>query len=82
MGGGGGAVHKGGTAVLELPAELVGELEKEAKRSRKSVAKLMAIAIEDLLDARAADAAYKRHLKSGGKTHTLDEVRQELGLAR
>jgi predicted transcriptional regulator len=71
----------GKTAFIEIPAELAGELEKEAKRSRKTIAKLMEQAIEDMRDSRAIDAAYKKHLKSGGKTFSLNEVKEKLGLA-
>lgn len=82
MGGGGGQTHKGGTVAVELPAALAGELEKEAKRSRKPVAKLLAGLLEDLADARDAEAAYKRYLKSGSKSYSMDEVFAELKVGR
>ena len=75
------AAAAGKTAFIEIPAELAGELEKEAKRSRKTIAKLMEQAIEDIRDSRAIDAAYKKHLRSGGKTFSLNEVKEKLGLA-
>lgn len=74
MGGGGDAVGSGGGVVLRLPAGVMDGLEREAKRARKPVAALLAGVLEDLADARAADAAWKRHGKSGGKTYSMEEV--------
>lgn len=72
------AVTTGETAFIELPAALAGDIERVARRTRKSVAGLIEQAIADLLDAKAAEAAYRK----GGKRFTLDQVKHELGLAR
>lgn len=70
------------TAALPLPADLVSEIEHEAKRARKSVARVIAEAVADWVDSRDAATAYKRHLASGGKTYSLDEVEKRHALAR
>lgn len=38
-------------------------------------------AIEDIRDSRAIDAACRKHLKSGGKTFSLNEVKEKIVLA-
>ena len=43
--------------VLELPASLYDQLQREARRSRKSIAGLMTMWIQDRQDAIAADRA-------------------------
>jgi hypothetical protein len=37
-------------------------------------------AVEDELDCRTADAAWRRHLKSGSRLHSSAEIKRELGL--
>jgi hypothetical protein len=83
MSGDGRALSKphGDTAVLELPAGVVSGLEREARRARKPVAALLANVLEDIADARAADAALKRHLDSGKKPLSSAAVKKRLGLA-
>lgn len=73
--GGVSAESAGGRAVvMELPEGLADALEKEARRSRRTVPKLLEQLLEDLADARAAEAAYKKHIKTGGKTYSMREV--------
>jgi uncharacterized protein (DUF1778 family) len=37
-------------------------------------------AVEDELDYRLADAAWQRHVKSGSRLYSSDEIKRELGL--
>jgi hypothetical protein len=68
-------------AVLELPAPLVVELKREARRSHKTLDRLIAGFLEDVADARDAEAAYRKHLKSGRKAVPAGKVYADLGLA-
>lgn len=72
------SVTSGPIKTLELPAALFEQLQREAKRSRKSIAGLMAAWIEDRTDAAAADRAERA---SKGKPNVnADDLFRECGV--
>lgn len=75
-----GSPQPGGTVALELPAGLAEALEKESRRKRKSVARMLAEYLEDLEDYRAAEAAMKRVRDGKEKFIPAEEVYKKLGL--
>lgn len=68
------------TVTIELPADLYAALEKEGRRRRKPIAKLLAQMLEDQADHRAAEAVMKRVRAGAEKTHSAEEVVRRLGL--
>lgn len=77
---GGGTHTDGNTVSLELPAGLFAALEKESKRKRKSVARMLAELLEDQADYRAAEAVMKRVRAGTEKMIPAEEVYKSLGL--
>lgn len=77
----GGGTHTDGITVsIELPAGLFSALEKESKRKRKSVARVLADFLEDQEDYRAAEAVMKRVREGKEKLIPAEEVYKRLGL--
>lgn len=68
-------------STIELPAAVVERLQVEARRSRKSIGALVAEMLEDFADAKAADAAYRKHVRSGTKAVPLAAAKKQLDLA-
>jgi len=64
-------------------ANLIMAIKNYAKvsgTSSKRVIKKMTEDLEDLIDARVAEEAYKEHLKDPKGAMTLEEVKKELGI--
>jgi predicted DNA-binding protein len=77
---GGGTHTDGDTVSLELPSGLFAALEKESKRKRKSVVRVLADFLEDQADYRAAEAVMKRVREGKEKLIPAEEVYKRLGL--
>lgn len=77
---GGGTITNSNTVTLELPAGLFAALEKESKRTRKSVAGVLAKFLEDQEDYRAAEAVMKRVRAGTEKMIPAEEVYKSLGM--
>lgn len=72
------SVTSGPIKTLELPAPLFEQLQREAKRNRKSIAGLMAAWVQDRHDAAAADRAERA---SKGKPNvSADDLFRQCGL--
>ena len=74
------ALPQGGTAALELPADLVSMLEKEAKVRRKTIAKVVREWLEDQADARDATRIMKRIEEGKERLIPAEEVYKKLGI--
>ena len=72
--------HRGRTAALELPADLVSMLEKEARAHRKTIAVYMREWLQDQADAREATRRWKDIDSGKTKTVPAEEVYNRLGI--
>lgn len=72
------------TLTVKLPIKLAKFLEHIAEEEERSksyyIRKAIERYMEDIADIRAAKKALAEHKKTGGKTYTLEEVMDELGL--
>lgn len=73
-------IHGDETVTIEIPAGLYAALEKEGRRRRQPIPKLLAAMLEDQADHRAAETVMKRVEAGTEKTHSIEEVSQRLGL--
>lgn len=67
---------------LMLSASVAEAVKKEARRRHVTAETFIRTLLEDAADARAGDAALKRHLASGSETVPLSKVKQSLGMDR
>ena len=65
---------------VKLTPELETALSREARRARKSKASLVLDAVVQYLQDAADHQAVLDSRKHRGRTHTLDQVKQRLGL--
>ena len=69
-----------GTVSVELPADVVGMLKKEAKSHRRPIASVLREWLEDQIDAREAARRWKDIESGKTKTVPADEVYRRLGI--
>ena len=69
-----------GTVSVELPADVVGMLKKEAKAHRRPIASVLREWLEDQIDAREAARRWKDIESGKTKTVPADEVYRRLGI--
>lgn len=69
-----------GQESIELPAEIAAMLKAEARRSRKSIAAIIANWLQDQADAREADRRWKNLQSGKTKAVPAEEVYKRLGI--
>ena len=78
----GGGTHSGnGTVLLEIPAGIFHELEKESKRKRKSVQQVIGQILEDRADFLQAEKRMADIRSGKEKLVPAEDVYKRLGLA-
>ena len=76
------ALPQSGTAALELPADLVSMLEKEARAHRKTIPVYMREWLEERAEARAAERALRaaQKVNKGKPTIAAADLYRECGI--